>query len=161
MDRTGKNKKQQGVKPGSFASASLLCAFFIGVAMALVWGVLSSVLELENLFPDTAAARMFSQPLPVQIALYGVASPVLEEFLFRKVLYDLAVRILPRRFAAVAVSALFAVWHGNVIQMLYAFPAGLILQTLRTQSGRLPEPVSCHIGANLTAILVTALLSRT
>ena len=136
---------------------SLLRSFGIGVAMALIWGTVSSLLRLDQIFPGSAGEQMFDRPMAVQLILYGLVSPVLEEVLFRKFLFDLAVRILPQRAAAVVVSALFAVWHWVVIQMLYAFPAGLILQQLRTRSGTIQEPVCCHIGANLTAILVTAL----
>ena len=129
--------------------------------MALAWGALSGFLHLDRLFPDAAGEQLFSRPLSVQIALYGFVSPLLEEILFRKILFDLVRRILPERGSALIVSALFAIWHWNVIQALYAFPAGLILQWLRYESGRMEEPVCCHIGANLTSILVTVVWTCT
>ena len=137
----------------------MLRAVLIGAAMSLIWGAASGVLHLERLFPDSVSGKVFAQPLTVQIALYGLISPLLEEMLFRWFLFNLTCKVLPERFAAFAVSALFALWHGNVIQMLYAFPAGLILQALRTQSGRMEEPVLCHMSANLTAIAVSAFVS--
>ena len=138
-------------------AASLLRAALIGAAMALVWGVLSHLLQLEIRFPSPAAKQLFDQPLSVRLALYGFAGPVLEELLFRKLLYDLVRKVAPGGLAAVIVSALFALWHGNILQMLYAFPAGLILQALRASSGRMEESILCHISANLTAIVVTAM----
>lgn len=140
--------------------SSLLLAFLTGALMAAAWGILSTSLGLEKLFPSQAQEEMLSRSLPVQLALYGVVSPVGEEILFRWLLYGLLGRFLPCRAAAVATAALFALWHGNVLQMLYAFPAGLLLQALRIRSGGLLEPVSCHVGANLTAILVTAIAGR-
>lgn len=145
-------------KTGSDRPLSLLRAFGIGAAMALGWGMLSHILGLENLFSNAAQVQMFSLPLPIQLILYVAVSPVAEEFLFRRLLFDLMCRIMRRKTAAVIVSVLFALWHGNVIQMLYAFPAGLILQHLRERSGRVAEPVICHMGANLTAILVQAVI---
>ena len=149
--RQGNGRRPKGALP-------LLRAFLIGAAMALAWGALSNLFHLNRLFPDTAAEQLFSRPLPVQIALYGFVSPLLEEILFRKLLFDFTRRIAGEKAAAVIVSALFAIWHWNVIQMLYAFPAGLILQALRQESGRMEEPVCCHIGANLTAVAVQAFL---
>ena len=140
-------------------AASLLHAVLTGAAMSLAWGALSGVLHLERLFPDPVSGKLFAQPLTVQIALYGLISPLLEEMLFRWFLFNLTRKVMPDRVAAFAVSALFALWHGNVIQMLYAFPAGLILQALRAQSGRMEEPVLCHMSANLTAIAVSAFVS--
>ncbi len=145
-------------KTGSDRIVSLLQSFGIGAAMALAWGLLSHILGLGNLFSNTAQAQMFSLPLPIQVVLFAAVSPIVEEFLFRRLLFDLVCRIARRKTAAVIVSVLFALWHGNVIQMLYAFPAGLILQHLRERSGRMAEPVICHIGANLTAILVQAVI---
>lgn len=137
-------------------AVSLLCAFCIGAVMALVWGAVSSLLQLERLFPGGTGAKLFERRLSVQLVLYGMAGPVMEEFLFRKLLFDLTAKAVSRKWAAVIVSALFALWHGDVLQMLYAFPAGLIFQAMRQKSGGMGEPVCAHIGANLTAIAVTA-----
>ena len=158
--RQGEERNQSKETKGrSGRAASLLRAVLIGAAMSLIWGAVSGVLHLERLFPDSVSGKVFAQPLTVQIALYGLISPLLEEMLFRWFLFNLTCKVLPERFAAFAVSALFALWHGNVIQMLYAFPAGLILQALRTQSGCMEEPVLCHMSANLTAIAVSAFVS--
>ena len=157
MSGIRKDQDNKDWKGETGRAVSLLRAFFIGAAMALVWGALSYLLRLESRFPSPAAGQLFDRPLMVQVTLYGIVSPVLEEFLFRRLLFDLVKRIAPEYVSAVIVSALFAIWHGNMVQMLSAFPAGLILQALRAASGRMEEPVLCHIGANLTAIAVTAL----
>ena len=136
-------------------AVSLVYSVLIGMAMSLAWGLLSDALRLESLFPAESVRQMFARSMAVQIALYGFLAPAAEEIVFRKLLFDLAVRYLPEWAAAVAVSALFAIWHGNVLQMLYAFPAGLILQAVRSEGGRMEDPVVCHISANLTAIAVT------
>ena len=138
-------------------TVSLLCACLTGAVMALVWGGLSHLFHLESRFSNTAIRQLFDQPFPVQLALYGVISPVLEELLFRRFIYDLLRKVMSERAAAVLTAALFALWHWNLYQILYAFPAGLILQALRASRGRMEEPVLCHISANLTAILISAL----
>ena len=140
-----------------YGALSLLRAFIIGVLMSLSWGAVSALLHLESIFPGSAQAQMFERPVLVQTLLYGIASPFAEELLFRKLLFDLVNRFVPARPAAVIISALFALWHGNVLQMLYAFPAGMVLQYMRWRSGRMAEPVVCHAGANLTAIAVMAI----
>ena len=157
-DRNGGGRKGRAGTDQTRKGILLLRSFLIGVVMALVWGAVSSLLNLDRLIPGSAGEMMFTRPIAFQLIFYGFVSPVLEEVLFRKLLYDLAVRILPHQAAAVLVSALFALWHGDLIQMLYAFPAGLILQMLRARSGTIKQPVLCHIGANLTAIFVTALI---
>lgn len=163
MDRIGNDEKEKAGKEDSRrtmpSALSCLRAFLTGAVMALAWGALSYMLGLNKLFPDQAQIQMFARPIPIQIVLYGIVSPLLEELLFRKFLYDVIVRFIPWKAAAVLVSVLFALWHGNMIQMLYAFPAGIILQEMRRRSGRMEEPVCCHAGANLTSILVEGILA--
>ncbi len=156
LDREGKEKNQN---ISTDKVLSLLRAFVIGAAMAAAWGMASHVLKLEQLFPNESSENMFDIPLPAQLLLYTVVSPLAEEALFRWFLYDLVCRFARWQVAAVIVSALFALWHGNLVQMIYAFPAGLVMQELRRRSHSMGEPVSCHIGANLTAILVNAFLT--
>jgi membrane protease YdiL (CAAX protease family) len=134
--------------------------FLLGAVLSLAWGTVTGLLHLEKVFPNQGQEAMFAVRLPAQIALYGVGSPILEEVLFRGLLFGLIRRILPDRISAVITSALFALWHGNVLQMLYAFPAGLILQKLRSRSGRMEAPILCHIGANLTAILISSFMRQ-
>ncbi len=156
MKMSGSEENGKDFRTGSGSALSLLRAFFIGCAMSVLWGIVSHALGLQRLFPSEAGEKLFSFPLPLQLLFYTILSPLAEEFLFRWLLFDLACRAVRRRTAALIVSALFALWHGDPVQMLYAFPAGLILQELRNRSGRMGEPVLCHAGANLTAILVKA-----
>ena len=160
MGTRRKNQMHTDHGSGIRTAASLAGAFLAGVGMALAWGAVSALLHPERWFPDTVLAGLFSQPLQIQIALYGIVSPVLEEFLFRLLLFDLVKRFAGEKAGTWIVSALFALWHGNVLQMLYAFPAGLILQKLRSRSGRMEVPILCHIGANLTAILISSFMRQ-
>ena len=133
-------------------------ALLLGAVLSLAWGAVSGVLHLDRVFSNQAQERLFSESLPVQIALYGFVSPVLEELLFRGLLYTMLRKLLPDRISAVITAVLFALWHGNMIQILYAFPMGLLFQYLLKKDGTLISPVCCHIGSNLTAVIVQAFL---
>ncbi len=159
MENTDRKERKKNSGPGAERALSLLSALLTGAAMAAVWGILSHALRLDVLFPNEARENMFAIPFAAQLVLYTVISPLAEEFLFRRLLYDLICRVTRWQIAAVLTSALFALWHGDPVQMMYAFPAGLVMQALRRRSGSMQEPVICHMGANLTAILVKAFLS--
>ena len=45
-----------------------------------------------------------------------------------------------------------------MIQMLYAFPMGLVLQTFLYMEGGLEAPILLHICANLTSVLTEYIL---
>ncbi|MCD7841730.1 MAG: CPBP family intramembrane metalloprotease, partial [Lachnospiraceae bacterium] len=89
----------------------------------------------------------------------GLLVPVTEELVFRGLTYR-RMRTRMQTYQAVVISALlFALYHGNPIQMLYAFPMALLLALLYEKSGSLVYPILLHIGANLTAILTTILFA--
>ena len=136
----------------------LIRIFLLGALLSLAWGGLTYLLHLDRIFPDRVQERLFSVSLPAQFALYGFLSPVLEECLFRGFLFFLLRRFLSERVSAILTAAIFALWHWNMIQILYAFPMGLLFQYLLRRDGSLKSPICCHIGANLAAISAQALL---
>ena len=137
----------------------LIRIFLLGALLSLAWGGLTYLLHLDRIFPDRAQEKLFSVSLPAQFALYGFLSPILEECLFRGLLFFMLRKFLPDRVSVILTAVLFALWHWNMIQILYAFPMGLLFQYLLRRDGSLVSPVCCHIGANLAAISVQALLS--
>ena len=52
----------------------------------------------------------------------------------------------------------FALYHGNPLQFLYAFPMGLVMQYFLEKGGSLACPAACHMAANLTSILAESIL---
>ena len=133
--------------------------FLLGAALSLVWGAVSWLLHLDRIFPDVASERLFSVSLPKQIILYGFVSPFVEELVFRQLLFSLLRKVFPPELSAVITSAAFALWHGNMIQILYAFPMGMLFQYLKERDQTLISPVCCHSGANLAAVVVEAVIS--
>ncbi len=155
----GENDHISGQRVPRERMVRLLRAFALGAALSAAWGLISMLLPFHTYFSFEDQDRMFSRPIAMQILRYGILSPVFEEIVFRFLLYDLARKVFPPRVCAVIVSAVFAIWHGQVIVAIYAFAMGLLLQHLRSKNGDLLEPIFCHMGANLLSITVEAVLS--
>lgn len=128
--------------------------------LAYVWSRILLHGPLPALFPayQEQAAGVFDGRFPALMFLsYVLLGPVAEELVFRCCLY--------RRFrlrtgwpaAAVFSSLLFGIWHGNVIQFLYASVLGLALAWGYEKSGRISLCMAAHICANLLAFAVTVL----
>lgn len=130
---------------------------FAGAGLSVLWGILSGFLHLSDHFSDQTQQQLYAAPLVLQIVVLAVLSPVCEELLFRGLLFRQLKLSAGEEKSAVIVSLIFALYHGNPIQMLYAFPMALILQLFARKTRSLVPPVLLHAAANLTSVLVQSL----
>lgn len=95
----------------------------------------------------------------VSMLLYmSFLAPLSEEILFRGFVLR-SLRPYGKRFAIVLSALLFALFHGNLLQMPFAFLAGLILGYIAVEYS-LPWAIGLHVFNNLVgAILADRLLS--
>lgn len=87
-------------------------------------------------------------PLGMAIILYIVVSPVVEELLFRWLLYGRISNILGAKLGIVLTAAFFGFYHGNLLQGIYAALMGVFLALLLYLSDQLLLPVLFHMAAN-------------
>lgn len=132
-----------------FFIAALGVACNLGLSMLLA--LLQRVLPLSNAQQESLLAGN----LAAQFLGVGILAPAMEEVLFRGLVY--------RRLKgytggvwlpAAASAAIFALYHGNMRQMLFAFPMGLLLAGLYQRYGTLKAPFICHAAVNLSTILL-------
>lgn len=136
-----------------------IAAFPCGIALSLLFGVFSDALHLDRVFSNAAQEELYSASLPAQLLVLVFLSPLCEELLFRALMFRQLRLTQSEMRSAVLVSAVFALYHGNPIQMIYAFPMGLLLQYFARQGGSLTAPILFHAGANAASVLVTYFLS--
>lgn len=111
---------------------------------------------LSEIFPaytEKFSGKLFEVDIIPGIFLYCLASPVLEEILFRRVAYDLLYKKIGFAGAALISSLIFAVYHMNMIQGIYAFIMGIFICALYYRDHRIAVPIALHIGANLAVWL--------
>ena len=86
-----------------------------------------------------------------------ILAPVLEELVFRKMLIDRLNRLGDR--PAILLSAiLFALFHGNLYQLFYAFGVGLVFGYVYVRTGRIRYTISIHMLVNCLFGVVPAVL---
>lgn len=119
-----------------FAVAS--CVFFNALIS------LSGLARESAAFQETAL-RQYSVPLGMGLFLYAGISAAAEEVVFRFLIYNRLRRLDGRIPYAVFGSAfLFALYHGNVVQALYAFVLGLLIAYAYFYFGSFAAPVLFH-----------------
>ena len=134
---------------------SLLLAVCLNIVLnALILS--SGVQKIDPLYQQ--AAQTFAEgSLPLQILAYGVLVPVAEESLFRGIVYSFFKSRFngsaKRHTAAVLLTSLvFAVYHGNLTQGLYAFLLSLAFCFV-ADCGGLIMSIVLHVGVNLTSLI--------
>ncbi len=102
------------------------------------------------------AQRQYGAWLPLGLFCYGIIAPLAEELVFRGMIYHELRRLLKMPSAMVISAALFALYHGNMVQGLYAFFMGLLMVYAYEYFGDFRVPAAMHMGANLLIYLLTS-----
>lgn len=89
----------------------------------------------------------------VQLLVFGILSPVVEELLFRGLVYKRLKIYYEASIAAYISAIIFAVAHFNLLQGLYAFAMGIIFAFVHEKYKTVFAPMIIHWVANITAIL--------
>ena len=113
-----------------FADKKIWLCIPLGIAFALCLNQLISLIGLLRIFPwfaQNVRSQMFAYPLLTGLLVYGLITPVFEEMLFRWVLFGRLEIYMATAAAAIGSSIIFGIYHGNIIQFIYAFLFGLVL----------------------------------
>lgn len=89
--------------------------------------------------------------------MVGIVIPLLEEIIFRRVIYEGVRSRLPAIVSAVLVSFLFAALHGIIFQLMGLFVLGLYFQLLYLRRKKLGEAILAHMLNNSFAFVLLVL----
>ena len=95
------------------------------------------------------AKEQFSYALIPALFFYGVISPLIEEEVFRGIVYNSLRRKIGIFPAILGSALLFGAIHGNMVQMLYGTIMGIVMASLYEKYGKLLAPILFHSAANM------------
>ncbi|MBR3538909.1 MAG: CPBP family intramembrane metalloprotease [Eubacterium sp.] len=163
-------KKKSSVRPSAdkkewnpvaYWGKRLPLLLILGYGLQLFVSGLLAIISIG--FPDTFSAyKELIQALTgtgVDIKTFlsvAFLAPIAEELLFRGVCYTYAERALPVNGAIIFQAVLFGIYHGNLIQFIYATLMGVLLGFLRKQSGSVIPGIVLHMIINISCYLVPA-----
>lgn len=106
--------------------------------------------DLENL-----NQLIYSSPLLLQLAVTGLVVPVAEELIFRGLVFK-RMRTYLHFWPAALISALiFGIYHGNMLQLIYAGMLGLGMAFLYEQFRNILAPILFHAAANILSVVIS------
>lgn len=138
--------------------AGISAQFFVDSILALVRPLFVEAFSNYDAMVEKVTGA--SASFVMYFALFFI-SPIAEEFLFRGLVLNYTKRLLPSCFAVMFQAVLFAVYHGNVIQGLYALVLGALLGFMTLKSKSLLPGILFHMSLNTAIMLVPNSLFET
>lgn len=115
-------------------------------------GLMQSVLNYQS-YQETMDQMMSGKSIWFLLLCMGIIAPVAEEIVFRWLIY-LRLRDYVRMGTAMVISGMiFGIYHGNLVQAVYAGILGMIFAYFLEISGCLWSSVLLHIGANVWSLV--------
>ena len=150
-----KKKFAQEVKLRKIPVKGILAVLLMGITFNIVISTLLATIP----FPD-AWMETYQQNSSVLTGGNEVISflatvfmaPVLEEVVFRGLIYDRLKKGMPAVVAAIISSLAFGLMHGTIIWMMYAFVLGVVLVIVFERFHSLFANMLLHFGFNLTGM---------
>lgn len=155
----------QQIKQRSMTAGQLLTAFcisfailyisnFVGLAITFMIGLLKGS-AVQN-----ALSGLILEADPVVVFVFTVlCAPVAEEWLFRKLLVDRAVKY-GEGLSVLLSGLMFGLFHGNLNQFVYAFTLGLFFAFIYVKTGRIRYTIILHMMVNFLGSVASTLIMK-
>ncbi|MCR4648648.1 MAG: CPBP family intramembrane metalloprotease [Lachnospiraceae bacterium] len=133
-----------------------LFVIFTSFSFTIVFNYLFDLIPWE-IFGDKFIKQdndtLFAIPLYMRIIGYVFIAPFSEEVLFRGVIFFRFKKLLPLWASVLAAALFFGLYHGNLMQGLYAFIMGSVMCLVFHYGGSFLYPFLFHAIANLISNL--------
>ena len=142
-------EKTSGIKILAAVLGAVFVIFCVNGAMSL----LTPKDQLENF--SQASSVLYAYPLWQAILANALLVPIVEEIVFRGLMFSRLQKAMPNVAVALITSVLFGLVHGQIIWMIFAFIVGLILSYVRIKTNSILPTIIMHILINSYATLVS------
>lgn len=144
--------------PEAAGIGSVILWSVLGVIMALLAQGLAASIELEIFGIDpgsenTQGIMEMARALPIFIILPAILAPVLEEIIFRKIIFGSLYKKMNFFLAALISSLIFAIIHMDLAHTLIYATMGFVFAFLYVKTKRIIVPIIVHAGMNTLVVL--------
>lgn len=129
----------------------------LGICFSITFNLflysINKLYYFTNLFDNTNTSII------VALITTGILGPILEEIVFRGIVYEKLKKLFPTMSIWIT-GLLFGLFHGNIIQFIYAFIFNIILIKFYEKYKSIYAPIIIHISANSGLILLLPFIKR-
>ena len=142
----------------NFKLRDIIIPMSFGISISLIYNI--TLYNLNNLFHFTHNFDGNSLPILIQIISSGIVGPILEELLFRGIVYNKLKEFNKPMTSIILTSIIFGLIHTDILNAIYAFGVSFILIFLYEKYKTLKAPIIMHISLNMTIILLLNLIKH-
>lgn len=152
--KNGNVHRFTAVPPWQFVLIAIL-----GAAACLAGNNLITASGLYNVSDSIEAISdlLYGGKLILEFIGLGIIIPVVEEMIFRGLIYRRMREYVNIAPAAVVCSFIFGFYHGNIVQGVYAFCLSLLFIYVYERYHSMFAPILFHVAANLFSVAVSEL----
>ena len=136
-----------------FVCLALGCQLFVSGVLSILTEYFPKVFDE---YGDTISSILSGSPIVVVIVTVIIA-PITEELIFRGVTLHMANRHIPFLAANVLQAVLFGIYHGNLVQGIYAAGLGFILGLIYQKFRTIYASILLHMMVNASAFFIMLL----
>lgn len=159
MKRDKQKEIIAGIVPNNKAPLSKY-ALVVGISIPFALGLNNIMLFLDLAkYSETyqeVTETFYTPSYLTQIICLGMITPIVEELIFRGLIFKRMRRSTMTPKQAIVISGLiFGFYHGNLVQTVYGCFAGILLAYLYEKYGSLKAPILAHMCMNIVALTLT------
>lgn len=103
---------------------------------------------------------IYGSSVAVQLLAAGFAAPIVEELIFRGLIYKRLKEIVNLRWAVALSAVFFGIFHGNWVQAPYAVIIGLVAVFVYEKYKCIIAPILLHMTVNITSVGISYLVQK-
>lgn len=103
---------------------------------------------------------IYGSSVAVQLLAAGFAAPIVEELIFRGLIYKRLKEIVNLRWAVALSAVFFGIFHGNWVQAPYAVIVGLVAVFVYEKYKCIIAPILLHMTVNITSVGISYLVQK-
>lgn len=149
------DEKKFGGSTRRFGWLSGVACAAAAIGVGAVWSkaiTASGIREFFQRYAEISENTYENQNWMVLVICIGILASAGEELVFRGFIYRRAKNYFGTGWAVGISAALFGIYHGNMVQFLYAVVMGILFALLYEKTGTLLAPVIAHVAANIFTV---------
>lgn len=149
-----KPKHQQAISAGGVILWSIIGFFLSWFAQIVAVNIEYNIFGIEPGSENTKVIMQIVEQLPLFLIIPTIIAPILEELIFRKIIFGSLYKRMNFIFAAFISSLIFGIIHQEPEHILIYSSMGFVFAYLYVRTKRIIVPIIVHILLNSASVIV-------